>query len=142
MRLPQIRIKLWRSMIVIAIVAVLIWGEKMRRLRAEYLERAAAYKREADFWHLGVKKSEDGVASTKASLAEHGREAADVVKDPAVRRNAEAFAEFDRWTLNHALADLHKRTTYYNEAARLERKYERAARYPWFPVSFDPPLSW
>jgi hypothetical protein len=129
-------------MIAIAIVAVLIWGEKMRRLRVIYLERAAAYKREAELWLRGVKMSEAEVASNRASLAKYEREAADVEADPGIRRRAKESAELDRWSVNHSLVEFNNRTNYYTEARRLEHKYERAAKYPWQPITLDPPPPW
>jgi hypothetical protein len=96
-------------MIAVAIVALVIAGEQMRRASARYRVQAeyhalreALFRREAEKWHGAQPWVLGGL---------RGQEALDVTLVPE-------FAEYH---------------------AQMRLKYEHTARYPWLPVEADPP---
>ena len=63
MRIPRPRFRLWMMMLVVALVAIGIWGEQMRRRRVRCLKEAARYAHTEEFYNYLANK-EESAAST------------------------------------------------------------------------------
>jgi hypothetical protein len=140
-RIPRVRFTVRRLMIVVVIVAGLLWGLKMRRLSVSYSEQAATHASEQKFWDSGVSLSNVEIARRTSHLAEL-REKANRDRAegfPEVANNFERLIELESHMLNYYLEDARIRKSHRDESARLNRKYYRAARYPWLSVEPDPP---
>ena len=98
-------------MVAVAVAALLLGGEVLRRKRSAYLNRSNAEA--ASGWGL----------LTSAEIYER---AIRTSADPSVAARYRRRAGLDR-----ELAVYHD---------GLRRKYERAVRYPWLPVEPDPPM--
>ncbi|SRR5579883_2155774 len=107
MRLPRMTTRLW--MIVVAVVALSIAAEQMRRKSARYRERAERHA-----------KIEEACRKSAALLP--------LMKPSDYEIMCGRMVQATR--LSPWLAAYH---------AELRRKYEYAARYPWLPVEPDPP---
>jgi hypothetical protein len=159
MKLPRFRLR--TLMIVVAIIAIAAYGDVLRRRRAEYLRRAAAlampeqasrgardsnkkmltefkekFEQRKDWERRNVdqlkRMAEDDLLSseTQAKWRDLQRMAEQSLGESEQRQDeltSSVNAEIARWSRS------------YDHFSALRRKYERAARYPWLPVSPDPP---
>lgn len=126
MRIPRFRIR--TMMVVVAIVAVLIGSSiQIRRLRG----RSSYYNQR---W---VQAQNEGRAlrATSAPFVQ-------LLRNIESQRDEE-FPADEKELRERAARDLRvevsARTKLIEHFDRLEAKYRRAARYPWFPVASDPP---
>ena len=108
--MPRARFTIRRMMVAVAIVALLLGGDVLRRKRSGYLARADAEAARELESRAKVKVYEGAIETSAApSVAEGYRHRVEMYRDEA------------------------------NHHGRLRRKYARAARYPWLPVEPDPP---
>jgi hypothetical protein len=131
-------------MLLVALVAVGVWGWRMWQLREDYRSRAALYAGTlADLGKM-QKHTEDAICATSDEIRFLKKVAKPMVGFSGTEWSKEAIEyeqrseEAQKWM-----------TQYRNDAARWKRlidqfaclklKYERAARYPWLPVEPDPP---
>jgi hypothetical protein len=141
MRLPRPRFRLWTLLVLVAIIALGLGGEMMRRRRAGYLRAAAEHATKAARYGqfveavLGMARDWDQRAVDEAEMAQKSavlalesfaieqREQVERNKKRAIRRREDA-------------ARIAKLANYH---AAMKRKYQQAARYPWLPVAPDLP---
>jgi type II secretory pathway pseudopilin PulG len=113
-RLPRLRFTVKRLMIVVAIVGFILagglWSVEMWKERRRRLEQAARYA-------VLAKAHGAAVARYLSALSAQ--------PEPEQRRFAEAHLVVSRRLLDNLL--------------RHKARYEHAARYPWLPVTPDPP---
>ena len=115
-------------MIVVAIVAVLIWGEKMRQLRVNYLTRAERYADERKYWLREIGQMEINIANWKELKGIEGRLQSIGPMNPQDRIKLDR--EIQLW-IDDGSKDAKLRREWYNAAVRLELIYRHAASYPW-----------
>ena len=142
MRVPRVRLTVRRMMAVVVLVAVLMWGGQTWR-RWQVYRRSAMYYAQVELW------SGQTVAWTDRQIARARRDNLELVG--AAQHASKVFdgdrevtpAEFAA-SLEQGVAmlvanaaRLRAQVAYF---ARMKRKYERAARYPWLPVEPDPPV--
>jgi hypothetical protein len=135
MRLPRMTTRRW--MAAVAIVAVAIGGEMMRR-------RSVSYRGQANRYALAEAKVRTWGKNSDQRTAEHKKHLRKVQSfaesgGGAFRASWKSF--IDSATRSVTLASeeaerFHRLAAHY---AALRMKYERAARYPWLPVEPDPP---
>lgn len=140
MRLPRIRFTVRRLMVAVAVAAVALGANDLRRRRERFLTLGATHKGNARV----CVSSADWYASTAAANereAERLRAALrsnDGAKGPHVQ-----FASQMASTIEAAAADQRAEERKHRDRARvhdaLRIKYERAARSPWLPVPPDSP---
>jgi hypothetical protein len=116
MRFPRFRFTIRRMMIVVAIVAVLVTAERLRRIRSYRLQKA-----------------EDYSAAEQAYLADVRKFDAQFTTPRAIN---EAFSSRRIMSLMRSQGRIRKLGEH---SGKLKRTYEKAARYPWLPVEPDPP---
>jgi hypothetical protein len=139
MRLPRARFTVRLLMIVVAIVAIALGGEMMRRRWVAYRDMAASCARfEAHL--LAVAEEEQSLAAFHKRQAKELKDRAKADKEDTGRRQTlERTAERETWFATEtsaAAAYWRKRAAYYG---RLENKHRRAAARPWQSVKSDPP---
>jgi hypothetical protein len=114
MHMPRLRLR--ALMIAVAILALLAFGESMRRRRERYLGLAAGHAAMEWVRATRVRAARAtppvGIGGSGASLLDLGGTDLEAVEQ------ATAFAKYH---------------------AAMRRKYERAARYPWLAVEPDLP---
>jgi hypothetical protein len=115
MRLPRLRFTIRGLMVAVAVVAILLMAEKMRRRWHERSLKAAEYAAEAKSWSDDASKVEDMMVKPRSK------------SDAASRQR---LAELDGVARNYRD---HERT--YGELAS---RYARAAAHPWLPIETDP----
>jgi hypothetical protein len=140
MRLPRIRFTVRRIMIVVAIAAVALGANDLRRrwyrfralrsihewngracstMAERHASTAANNEREAERLRAALKSGHYGVRSETELVAQ-------------IASNTEAQAAIER-----AAERKNRARALFHDALRL--KYERASRYPWISVGPDPP---
>ena len=148
--MPRVRFTLRWMMIAVAIVAVILGGEMMRRRRATYLERATEELVEERRYQEAAEDCEQA-ASEADSIADQRRHDAEVYRQRAVSKQGNtAHAESDRrlaerQAINNqesaedarAIGKIFRARADYHR--NLRRKYANAGRRPWLGVSPDPP---
>src|SRR5690242_11559866 len=70
MRLPRPRLRIWMLLVLVALVALGIGGEQMRRRRANYLQKAAEDARKEKLLLRLVERAEAEVDGRKADIAD------------------------------------------------------------------------
>ena len=148
MRLPRIRFTLRSLMAAIAVVAIAIsgtlWGLKMRRLSRLFGIQAQGHK-QLETW---CRQSEARSLKSLAEFEGLGRRLRELPhyneEDLGLRlRELPHYNEVEgMWA---GLEDRERRFAGLmarrgDHYARLNQKYDRAARYPWLTVAPDPPL--
>ena len=144
MRLPRFRIR--TMMIAVVVVALLTAAWRLQALSADYdFRRAQAAAKASESW-VSMKSVEAQIqkvdqklsevlahwdtklaADETGSLRQMMGGTVDDVKRVYERIHASSVSDLRRYTAAHEYYRL------------LERKYQRAARYPWLPVEPDPP---
>lgn len=149
MQLPRVRLRLWWLMAVVAVIGLLLgaWIEvpRLRELSWTYRRRSEYY---ADLERQAlseVKQQRECFAywSALATEREKKGEPLDSPSHPgrepdAVESRAEQIARTKgqaAWHAKEAATWERKATDY----ARIGRKYQRLANYPWLPVEPDSP---
>jgi hypothetical protein len=133
-RLTQLRFTLRWSMVAVALLALgmgaIVWGLKMRRQASYYASQAEVHKRaESVFRTLHA----DALQNVQALEALHRARGDKYSALPRERRESQP----DRLTeLRVFEAQLDRKATHHDA---LNRKYKRAASYPWLTVEPDPP---
>lgn len=133
MRPPRVRITVRGLMVLVALVAAFVGGERMLARGESYRRRSAE--------HAAAAKAALGHAADFASFAAAERESARDYRDRAAflgpeaeswaARNLEG-AEYDE----EAAAVYRKSADYHSD---MQRKWEQAARLLWISVAPDPP---
>jgi hypothetical protein len=116
MRLPRLRFAIRWLMVAVAVVAILLTAEKLRRAWRERSLKAAAYAAEAKSWSDDASKVEQMMVKPRSR------------SDAASRLR---LAELDGIARNYRD---HERSN-----QELASKYARAAARPWLPIERDPP---
>ena len=138
MRLPRLRITLRWMMVVVAIAAVLIWGEKMRRLRGVYLDKVAKFGYEEFFRLEEMKRAEALVVEEAGNIAKVERMSREACIDAVDRRNLLEVLDTCSRRHDRAIESLRLCRGWYGSSRQLRLKYERASCFPWQSISFDP----
>src|SRR5262245_35001970 len=123
MRLLTFRVR--TLLILMAVVAIALWVERMKKDAARYRQHAARFAAEE---RSGRQRIEGlrSQAERRSLAAREQPEDRYAVLDELAARVFRARAEVEERRLPHF--------------AGLRLKYERAARYPFLPVAPDPPL--
>jgi hypothetical protein len=123
MRLPRGRFTMRTMMVLVAITALLLGIEAMRRRRDQYQQLAQIHSRsmKSAYLDMRLKLAEADVYECEAELTQGRR--ASALRDQAIL--AQSMAGY--WS---------QMETYHRE---LRRKYADAASTPWRLVSSDPP---
>ncbi len=138
MRVPRFRFTMRWLLVAVAIVALVCGAEALRRRRSIYRREQSAWSRlknwaarDVERYDRWEEQSLRGMREMQA-LYERFREldGARRARDESRRQSEEAAEYHGRAVRERALIQ------YYS---RMEAKYERAARYPWLPVTPDPP---
>ena len=116
MKLPKPHFTVRRLMLIVAVVAVVLSGEKLRRAWRDRSLKAAEYAAEAESWSVDAARIQDMTAASRAR------------GDVASLKRVAYLEEVVR-------SDRRLEGIYREKASR----YARAARYPWLPVAPDPP---
>jgi hypothetical protein len=114
MRLPRVRLTVWRLLIAAAVVEAAAGAEALRRRAEGFRERARYHASEGGVF-LGQARLWDLAASAGCT-------------DIPAGASPETYAEGARRCRRRAAYE-----------AGLSRKYGRAAARPWLPVATDPP---
>lgn len=151
MRLPRVRVRLWWLMVAVAVVAVALWAQEMRRNSISYHELAETYawrarlaSEAARVFEGTIRQREERSRRLRADAAEieeramaaSGESRSDLqqIRDDRLRlaqsidRIASGESTQVRW--------LHARAAW---CLSVMRKYEHLARYPWLSEEPDPP---
>jgi hypothetical protein len=147
MKLPRIRVR--SLMIVVLLIAIVVYADVLRRRRAGFLRRAQALAAEEKI-SRGMR---DGTRRVISQYEKNMEDFKDVLRREIARLKA---LDFDKkWiqqhedfvrslemeqalTVSSGMADVARCSQRCDYFAALRRNYERAARYPWLPVSPDP----
>jgi len=128
-------------MLVVALVALgmgaTLWGVKMKRLASYYALEARRNKQDETFYR--------GFEANWRRLAQRIDERLRFHRVPPAFGSSDDLTgeliDRERWRLStDALEATARWGTKAAHYAALNRKYERAARYPWLPVGPDPPV--
>lgn len=120
MRLPRPRLKIWMLLVLVAIVALGIGGQQMRRRRARYLQVAAEHAKE------------------EGTVRQEVREMDEVLK-LFVQEDSELSSEFKK-LFQKEKSYAQKWLAYHVE---MRRRFEDAAAYPWrgYPEAIPKPAN-
>ncbi len=125
MRLPRVRLTVWRMMVATAVIAIVLatWveEERMRRRRVFYTTQAASVA----LLEANCKANQDRIAYMLSCVEQ--------------QRPTEKSAEVRETMIRSLRSDLSGMTAEVKYCARMRRKWEHAAAYPWLPVEPDPP---
>jgi hypothetical protein len=125
MRLPRLRFSVQGLMVVVAVVAALLGLYLLKQRRDRYLNRVMVW-RSAEESILKLAQSVD--RRIVQFDGEVKREQAATPRSLQIAAMARELQDFAAGVRSKG-----------EQAASIRRKYERAARYPWLPVSPDPP---
>src|SRR4051794_37039922 len=136
MRRPRLTIR--SLMIAVAAVAILIYGDQLRRRRDHFLLRASEY-RSLELENLDGAKWLSSVADETEKMPDrrtmqldgHQHTLSPEGKEPFWKGPEDALTFFQR-----SADSATRHGAYFGE---LRRKYERFARYPWLRCEPDPP---
>jgi hypothetical protein len=140
MPLPRFRFSVRRMMVAVAVVAIVMGADNMRRRRDRWRELGFRHQMGENSNLRLAKAHSETAAQDEAGAESHRAAAAAAHVDRTVNEEmhsgfaaafaAQAAKERDGERKHLTLASFH---------GELRRKYERAARYPWLPVAPDPP---
>jgi hypothetical protein len=140
MRLPRLQFTVRRMMIVVAIAAVALGANELRRRKDRYDSLRSTHE-----WRgrSSISSAEFHASTAAANEREVERLRAAVrSRNHASRPEAEAVAQITS-NIEGAAAIERAAERQFRARARfhelLRKKYERAARYPWLVVEPDPP---
>jgi hypothetical protein len=124
MRLPRPKLTIRVMMVLVAIVAVALSGEMMRRRRATWLSHAKhhGFLEDVSGWNLALARKYTDQHSAKHP-GEKGTDG--YIKNPEIRA-----------LISPNNLERQRRTLQFHKLMRI--KYEHAARYPWLIVEPDP----
>lgn len=124
MRFPKMTTRRW--MVVVVVVAAVAWSIRLHRLSVQFREKAVFNGQRETYWLERVEISTKLITIGERIVARRGDspEEAGLPSREGLRGHA-AYRE--------------RATRIAESYARLRRKYEHAARYPWLPVAPDPP---
>lgn len=124
MRMPRFRIR--TMMIVVAMGALSLWGametRRLHRWSSYYRQRAANAQKGETEQRRRIARAVQAIRDLEVLLGE----------------NPPKGKDFFRRAIKSLKADIARRPEGVSYYARLRRKYERAARYPWLAVEEDP----
>jgi hypothetical protein len=130
-------------MVAVAIMAVVIAGQRMWRHRSKCIALAAkAGNREQNFRSRGLDIARDPSMANSKTVSAILPDGNGIVEFRVVGRVRRAF--YPQGATQPADAETVEKLAKWcrdvaDRSGELRRKYERAARYPWLPVAPDPP---
>jgi hypothetical protein len=147
MKLPRFRVR--SLMIVVLLIAIVVYADVLRRRRAGFLRRSQALAAEEKIsrgWQDGTRRAiaqyeirmkdrKDRLRRNIATLRPFVPQEEWIQKEEDYVRSLEKVQALKVWSDMARVSQWSRRCDYF---AALRRKYERAARYPWLPLSPDP----
>ena len=138
MKIPRIRFTLRRLILVVAIAAVFIFGEGMRRRRQHYSALAARFGGSEKDWTFLVERCESNGVSHQQTL-DMAQDRVKELEPGPVRVMYEGLIADSTRMIGEDRLELPKLKAVLAHETSFRRKYERAARFPWLLVPPVPP---
>ena len=142
MPVPRVRFTVRRLMAVVMLVAVLMWGVQTWR-RWQAYRRSAMYYAQVELWSgQEVAWMDRSITQARHRLPEELRISQHALRHFINDREVTPaeFAASQEKVVADMFAMAAQKRAQVAFFARMKRKYERAARYPWLPVEPDPPV--